>query len=43
MKNNKDKKQLSPEEEKAMFSNLEFTYSRSKEDVWNQMEGMMDE
>ena len=43
MKNNKDKKQLSPEEEQAMFSNLEFSYSKSKEEVWSQLEGMMEE
>lgn len=41
MKNNKDKKQLSPEEEKAMFSNLEFSYSKSKEEVWDQLESLM--
>ena len=41
MKNNKDKKQLSPEEEKAMFSNLEFSYSKSKEEVWSRLEGLM--
>jgi len=43
MKHNKDKKQRGPEEEKAMFSNLEFSYSRSKEEVWDQLEGMLDE
>ncbi len=33
MENEKDKN-LTPEEEKALFSKLEFKYSRSKDDVW---------
>ena len=43
MENKKGKNDLTSEEEKALFSNLEFSYSRSKEEVWNSLDKIMGE
>ncbi len=43
MKDKKDKSDLTPGHEQELFSNLEFTYSRSKEDVWGSLEGLLGE
>ena len=41
MKDKKDKSDLTESHEQELFSNLEFTYSRSKTDVWNSLEDML--
>lgn len=41
MKDKKDKSDLTSGHEQELFSNLEFTYSRSKEDVWSSLEGIL--
>lgn len=41
MKDKKDKSDLTPGHEQELFSNLEFSYSRSKADVWGSLEGML--
>lgn len=43
MENKKGKHDLTSEEEKALFSDLEFSYSRSKEEVWNALDDMIGE
>lgn len=43
MKDKKDKSDLTPGHEQELFSNLEFSYSRSKDDVWNALEDIMEE
>lgn len=41
MENKKDKSDLTEGHEQELFSNLEFSYSRSKADVWSSMEGLL--
>ncbi|MCE7994754.1 MAG: DUF4974 domain-containing protein [Roseivirga sp.] len=43
MKDKKDKSDLTEGHEQELFSNLEFSYSRSKADVWASMEGVLGE
>lgn len=43
MKDKEDKSDLTEGHEQELFSNLEFSYSRSKDDVWASMEGLLDE
>lgn len=41
MKNNEHENKLTPEQEKELFSRLEVSYSRSKNDVWEAMQKKM--
>lgn len=43
MKDKKDKSDLTPGHEQELFSNLEFSYSRSKDDVWNSLDDLLGE
>jgi ferric-dicitrate binding protein FerR (iron transport regulator) len=43
MRDKKDKSDLTPGQEQELFSNLEFSYSRSKDDVWNALEDIIEE
>lgn len=43
MENKKHDKELTSTEEQELFSKLEFSYSKSKEDVWGALEGLMDD
>lgn len=43
MKNNEQEKDLTSAEEQELFSKLEFSYSKSKEDVWGALDSLIDD
>lgn len=43
MENKKHDKDLASAEEQELFSKLEFSYSKSKEDVWGALEGLIED